>query len=94
MEAAGEEALELLLEPKIERLSQLRALRLLNAGLKELPEALWSCRALRQLDVGGNPLSSLPGPRVAEHLKELEILFVSNVGMREPWFHEDPVLER
>ena len=30
---------------------------LVAAGLKELPTSLWNCRQLRQLDVGGNPLS-------------------------------------
>ena len=56
MESAGEEALQLLREPKVERLSELRVLKLLNLGLAELPPAVWGCQELRQLDVGGNPL--------------------------------------
>ncbi|CAK9111197.1 unnamed protein product [Durusdinium trenchii] len=83
-EAVGEAALKLLKEPQVKVLSQLQVLKIFNAGLNQLPETLWNCKELRQLDIGANPLAgALPAAGLAAHLTSLEILFAAKIGLKE-----------
>eukprot|EP00913_Durusdinium_trenchii_P012467 g11703.t1 len=79
-----EAALKLLKEPQVKVLSQLQVLKIFNAGLNQLPETLWNCKELRQLDIGANPLAgALPAAGLAAHLTSLEILFAAKIGLKE-----------
>eukprot|EP00930_Biecheleria_cincta_P049585 TRINITY_DN34786_c0_g1_i1.p1 TRINITY_DN34786_c0_g1~~TRINITY_DN34786_c0_g1_i1.p1 ORF type:complete len:468 (+),score=83.15 TRINITY_DN34786_c0_g1_i1:49-1452(+) len=81
-DASGPRAVQLLKEPDLDVLAQLRVLNVARAGLTELPgEALGHCKQLVRLDVSDNALSTLPSSIAS--LPCLDILFASKLGMTE-----------
>lgn len=78
-----ETLLRLLAEPSVDivALAGLSSLNLAKQGLTSLPDSLALCTQLVKLDVGGNPLQTLP--EFLPSLSCLEILFAPNIGLTE-----------
>lgn len=78
-----ETTLQLLRAPSLDvaALAGLSSVNLAKQGLASLPDSLALCTQLVQLDVGGNPLQTLP--EFLPSLSRLEVLFASDIGLVE-----------